>query len=331
MNRITIMKSEKQERTLCLYDEHDNKLGEVYLEAVFNDRETRDSLEGIFEEIIRRASSPPEPAGLTLRAFREANAQRRTEFRNGDDKSYGLAFAMMELAGEVGEACNVGKKIERTRRGARGGVNLDTGKKSLALELADVIICADLAAQEEGIDLEAAVVEAFNAKSRALGMKTMISLEPKERIRLDPRFSRITVDGVGELPVSVLAPDDVIVVAVPRDVTDANVAAIKHTVARCFPERKAIIIVDPATVAIAHADSPLSRIIDVFGENVDAMGGGADNRERFAPGAEPTKAIDYVDASYLDDAGCQRDRVDPGPGGREPPDQADQFALEEVV
>jgi len=55
-------------------------------------------------------------------------------------------------------------------------------KKQLALELADTVICADRVAMYEGIDLGAAVREAFNDKSAELGLKARIEPTPDTEI-----------------------------------------------------------------------------------------------------------------------------------------------------
>jgi len=72
-----------------------------------------------------------------------------------------------EMGGEVGEAMNVVKKLEREKLGIRG--SRDT-VEHLAQELADIIICADLVAMEYDIDLGAATREKFNATSDAVGI-----------------------------------------------------------------------------------------------------------------------------------------------------------------
>ncbi len=102
---------------------------------------------------------------LSLKDLRDANERRAILWRDGkvaDDVP--LEFALVELAGETGEACNVGKKLARTRLGIKGGVD-DSALEHLADELADVVICADLAAIKAGIDLNAAVRRKFNATS----------------------------------------------------------------------------------------------------------------------------------------------------------------------
>lgn len=105
------------------------------------------------------------PGGLTFDALRSANVARAERWRNGAERPP-LSFAMMELAGETGEACNEAKKRERAERGMVGGKIDDM---ALADELADVVICADLAAERVGIDLAAAVARKFNKTSAKHG------------------------------------------------------------------------------------------------------------------------------------------------------------------
>jgi NTP pyrophosphatase (non-canonical NTP hydrolase) len=97
--------------------------------------------------------------------LREASVARRVEWTKGETVS--LSFRGNELAGETGEACNVIKKLERERMGFVG--SRDT-VQHLAEELADVVICADLVAQEVGIDLDQAVADKFNATSEKYGL-----------------------------------------------------------------------------------------------------------------------------------------------------------------
>lgn len=102
----------------------------------------------------------------TLRA---ANAARQAEWDAGNQID--AAYRGNELAGEVGEACNVIKKLERERLGIRG--SRDT-VDHLAEELADVVICVDLIAMQYGIDLDGAVARKFNATSEKVGLKTRL-------------------------------------------------------------------------------------------------------------------------------------------------------------
>jgi NTP pyrophosphatase (non-canonical NTP hydrolase) len=101
--------------------------------------------------------------------LRAANISRQQEWDTGNQLT--LSYRGNELAGETGEACNVIKKLERERLGIAG--SRDT-KEHLAEELADVIICVDLIAMAEGIDMDAAVRAKFNATSEKVGLRTRL-------------------------------------------------------------------------------------------------------------------------------------------------------------
>lgn len=92
--------------------------------------------------------------------LRVANIKRDEEWN--PNRVLSLSFRGNELGGEVGEAQNILKKIERERIGLRGSRS-DPGK--LSEELADIVICVDLIAMEFGIDLEQAIREKFNKTS----------------------------------------------------------------------------------------------------------------------------------------------------------------------
>lgn len=87
-----------------------------------------------------------------------------------------LSFRGNELAGEVGEACNVIKKLERERLGWKG--SRDT-VAHLGEELADIIICTDLVALSAGIDLASAVVGKFNSTSEKVGIPVFLPPPPQ--------------------------------------------------------------------------------------------------------------------------------------------------------
>lgn len=106
----------------------------------------------------------------TRYSLREANLVRQAEW--DADNQVTLSYRGNELAGEVGEACNVIKKLDRERMGIRG--SRDT-IEHLAEELADVIICVDLIASATGVDLDSAVRAKFNATSEKYGLKTRLA------------------------------------------------------------------------------------------------------------------------------------------------------------
>ena len=101
--------------------------------------------------------------------LRKANEARQLEWDPNDCVT--LAYRGNELAGEVGEACNVIKKLERERMGIRGS---RASIPMLAEELADAVICLDLIAMKCGIDLGAATRAKFNATSTKYGLKTRL-------------------------------------------------------------------------------------------------------------------------------------------------------------
>lgn len=101
--------------------------------------------------------------------LRTANEARQKEWDT--EGKITLSYRGNEMAGEVGEACNVIKKLERERMGINGSRSTYA---ALAEELADVIICADLIAASLGINLEEAVKAKFNKTSIERGLKTRL-------------------------------------------------------------------------------------------------------------------------------------------------------------
>lgn len=111
-----------------------------------------------------------DPKTTPYATLREANIARQSEWIVGKDTS--MLFRAVELGGEVGEALNVVKKLDREARGWRGS---RATKEDLAAELADVVICADLLALSAGIDLETAITAKFNATSEKVGLQARLA------------------------------------------------------------------------------------------------------------------------------------------------------------
>lgn len=99
-----------------------------------------------------------------FKILRAANVAREKLW--DPQKKCDLSFLGNALAGEVGEACNVIKKLERARLGLRGKRANIT---QLAEELGDVIIYLDILAERVGIDLWLAVRDKFNSSSLEIG------------------------------------------------------------------------------------------------------------------------------------------------------------------
>jgi len=108
---------------------------------------------------------------VTYRTLREANRERQKQWDTGNQID--LSYRGNELAGEVGEACNLIKKLERERLGIRGS-RASVGE--LAKELADVVICVDLIAMMMGIDLDEAVMLKFNETSEKVELPHRLRL-----------------------------------------------------------------------------------------------------------------------------------------------------------
>lgn len=99
--------------------------------------------------------------------------RRRCEGAKGFNhplSGWSLSDWMTATMGELGEAANIAKKLNRVRDGIPGNKETpDALKKALADELADAFIYLDLCAQSQGIDLEDAVISKFNRTSKRIG------------------------------------------------------------------------------------------------------------------------------------------------------------------
>lgn len=115
--------------------------------------------------------------GLTFSELRLANKTRLPLFKNSKGKRVhskkdGSDWMMSQwssaLAGEVGEACNKIKKVER------GDFTMAAMREELAKELADAQIYLDLLAFRCGIDLGEATKQKFNEVSDRVGVNIKI-------------------------------------------------------------------------------------------------------------------------------------------------------------
>jgi len=98
------------------------------------------------------------------------NLQRCLRWHPQGIESWSLSDWAVALAGEVGELCNVIKKLNRIRDGLPG--NKESPEQLLANlgpEIADVFLYLDLLCRRAGLVLESAVRDKFNATSQRLG------------------------------------------------------------------------------------------------------------------------------------------------------------------
>ena len=109
---------------------------------------------------------------MEFKYFSEKNRQRCESpdgFRHSID-SWSLSDWMTAIMGELGEAANVAKKLNRIRDGIPGNKETsDELRSKLAHELADTFIYLDLTFQSIGFDLATMVTKVFNAKSEQIG------------------------------------------------------------------------------------------------------------------------------------------------------------------
>lgn len=84
--------------------------------------------------------------------------------------SWSMSDWMTATVGELGEAANVIKKLNRYRDGVPGNKKSEAELRAdLESELADTFIYLDLLAQAAGVDLPRAVRQTFDRKSREIG------------------------------------------------------------------------------------------------------------------------------------------------------------------
>lgn len=106
---------------------------------------------------------------MEFKVLREANVERQAEW--DADSKLTPSYRGNEAAGELGEACNIIKKLERERLGLKGS---RASKEDLADELADVVICIDLIANDFGLDLGEAIKRKFNKTSEKYELSVFI-------------------------------------------------------------------------------------------------------------------------------------------------------------
>lgn len=105
---------------------------------------------------------------LTFKELREKNNERQL-FWGGVD-NWLLVDWSNAVAGEVGEAANVVKKLRRIDLGTTGNhKSPEELREQLKLEIGDIGVYLDLFARAAGLTLEECVTAAFNSKSDELG------------------------------------------------------------------------------------------------------------------------------------------------------------------
>ena len=112
---------------------------------------------------------------MTFSAFSERNAARCRDGFKHNPEDWSASDWMVATMGELGEAANVLKKLNRERDGIKGNTTSAAALRTqLRREIADTFIYLDLMSQAMGFDLESAVRETFDAKSREIGYPHLI-------------------------------------------------------------------------------------------------------------------------------------------------------------
>ncbi|WP_156421275.1 hypothetical protein [Aureimonas sp. AU40] len=110
--------------------------------------------------------------GFHLESFSREN-RTRCEAKNGFNQpldAWSLSDWMTATLGELGEAANVVKKLNRVRDGIPGNDRTEAQlRQDLSDELADAFIYLDLMAQAAGVDLPKAVRDKFDRTSAKIG------------------------------------------------------------------------------------------------------------------------------------------------------------------
>ena len=107
---------------------------------------------------------------LTFSELRAANLSRCGRWHPGGLSEWSLSDWFTATMGELGEAANIAKKLNRVRDGMVGNAESEDDLRSnLADEIADVAIYLDILAASQGINLAEAIIAKFNRTSEKVG------------------------------------------------------------------------------------------------------------------------------------------------------------------
>ena len=109
---------------------------------------------------------------MTFGEFSQANRERCESPQGFNHPLNGWSASdwMTATVGELGEAANVIKKLNRYRDGVPGNkVSEQELRDQLRKELGDVFVYLDLLCQSVGVSVADAATEVFNAKSLEIG------------------------------------------------------------------------------------------------------------------------------------------------------------------
>lgn len=113
-------------------------------------------------------------ADLTFRELRKANISRNDKWHPLGVMGWTLSEWALAVTGELGEACNKLKKLNRARDGIVGNSKTETPeqlREDLGKEIADVAIYLDLFATACGFKLGDLIKDKFNETSEKNGFE----------------------------------------------------------------------------------------------------------------------------------------------------------------
>src|SRR5947209_8016969 len=115
--------------------------------------------------------------GLSFEDFRASNFERCESPKgfNHPLTGWSLSDWMTATLGELGEAANIVKKLNRVRDGVPGNKETEADLRAkLKREVGDTFVYLDLMAQAAGFTIEEAAREVFNSKSNEIGYPAVL-------------------------------------------------------------------------------------------------------------------------------------------------------------
>lgn len=109
---------------------------------------------------------------MTFGEFSQANRERSESPKGFNHPLHGWSTSdwLTAMVGELGEAANVVKKLNRVRDGVPGNKQTEQElRDQLRKELGDTFLYLDLLCQSLGFSIADAAVEVFNSKSIEIG------------------------------------------------------------------------------------------------------------------------------------------------------------------
>lgn len=107
-----------------------------------------------------------------LEELKKVNEKRSIEGFKTELKDWKISEWSNAVAGEVGELCNLCKKVDRGDFITR--VEKENVRNAIAKEAADIVIYLDLLCTREEINLEEAIASKFNEVSVRIGSEIKI-------------------------------------------------------------------------------------------------------------------------------------------------------------